>query len=86
MAYKNPLDLADDIQKDDDEVNRIIKNAAKQDEAVLKKYGLDNREGIITRLKEFGYTDEEISKFGDEDFNIAADFFGRFNNPHPRKD
>lgn len=37
------------------------------------------------KLKEFGYSDEEISKMSPEDIKIAADFFARFNNPKPRR-
>ena len=37
------------------------------------------------KLREFGYSDEDIAKFKNEDLDVALDFFNRFNNPTPRK-
>lgn len=37
------------------------------------------------KLREFGYSDEDIAKFKNEDLDVALDFFNRFNNPKPRK-
>lgn len=72
--YKSPLDQA-----------KAQFEAGKISQGQLDDVAIARRENTLAKLREFGYSDEDIAKFSEEDFDLAADFFGRFNNPKPRK-
>lgn len=77
QVFKSPLEQA----RADFESGKI--SQGQLDDVAIA--AAEKRKNTISKLKEFGYSDEDIGKFKDEDFDVAADFFGRFNNPKPRQ-
>ena len=50
----------------------------------IRHPGPEVNNDIKNKLKEFGYSDEELAKLSEKDLDLARDFFARFNNPKPR--
>ena len=68
--YKNPVDLANK-NLEEEKVEKAVETGEKDEETRQK-------------LRDFGYSDDEIGKLSADDFDIARDFFSRFNNPKPK--